>query len=79
MLSVLSGFTTIFIGVFMVNGAKSNQASFLDKSLSRRTSISLGPRLSSGSLSNKAIVSEHHLLKTFDEDHLGFSEDDDIV
>ncbi|KAJ1343406.1 hypothetical protein BSLG_001996 [Batrachochytrium salamandrivorans] len=78
MMSVLAGFSTIFIGVFMVNGAKSNAASFADKSLTRRQSLSLVPRLSVN-LSNKAVVSEHHLLKTFDEDHMGYSEEDDVV
>nr|KAJ3414944.1 hypothetical protein HK105_001631 [Polyrhizophydium stewartii] len=76
MISVLAGFVTIFLGVFMVNGAKSNAASFLDKSANSRSSLSLGPRLSVN-LSAKPNVSEHHLLKTFDEEHLGFSEDEE--
>eukprot|EP00842_Homolaphlyctis_polyrhiza_P006082 jgi/Hompol1/6475/HPOL_002666-RA len=78
MISVLAGFSTIFIGVFMVNSAKSSAASFLDKNPNShsRNSISLAPRLSA-SLPHKSAISEHHLLKTFDEESLGLSEDEE--
>lgn len=41
MASVLVGFFTIFIGVFMVNDAKASNTSFIEKSSNRRDSYQL--------------------------------------
>ncbi|KAI8907245.1 magnesium transporter [Gorgonomyces haynaldii] len=57
MISVLAGFATIFIGVFMVNESKQQNQSLLEKSFSNsRTSV------------HKSAHPEFHLLKTFNDD-----------
>lgn len=79
MISVLAGFVTIFIGVFMVNGAKSSAASLLDKQGSTRTSSSAIRLSVRGALASqtKPVVSEQHLLKTFDDERLLISDEED--
>ncbi len=60
MISVLVGFFTIFIGVFMVNDAKASNTSFLERQASRRSSYNMEAGM-------KGPVGEFLPLKDLDE------------
>lgn len=72
MVSVLSGFFVIFIGVFMVNDAKATSEFLIEKAASRRSS-----RNHSSVIASRAI-GEFHLLQTFNQDGGNYSEDDNL-
>jgi hypothetical protein len=63
MASVLVGFLTIFIGVFMVNDSKASSSSFIERSSIHRSSIAY--EMETGS---KRPLSEFIPLKEADED-----------
>ena len=71
MVSVLAGFFTIFIGVFMVNDAKASHSSLLDKS-ARNSAVDPRRFLQTKTAD---ITAEHHLLKTFNQ-HGGYEEEE---
>jgi hypothetical protein len=76
MISLLSGFFTIFIGVFMVNDAKSSNASLLSKHDLSHISMHSLERVRSSVHVPKLAHGKFHLLKTFDEDAVYHSEDE---
>lgn len=78
MASVLTGFVTIFIGVFMVNDAKIQNESLLSKG-SFISMHSISDRIRASAVQPKSpMLSEFQMLKTFDDDAVFQSEDERI-
>ncbi|TPX34254.1 hypothetical protein SmJEL517_g03045 [Synchytrium microbalum] len=67
-LSVFCGFFTIFIGVFMLNSKRENTSHDLSKPSLRASMVSRNGGANGHVDDRVALVSESHLLKTFDDE-----------